>query len=326
MLRAASIGLCAWIALVAWPARAQVTVSERPQPNTPPGAAASLVDTLTGQARSDYDAGRILFDDQDFSGAFVKFERAFQRAGDERLLWNMAACEKNLRHYASALTLLERYKRVGEPRMSQSQRADVETLLETLRTLISSVHLAVSEPGASIFVDERPAGTSPLPGPLFVDLGTRRIRVSKPGFQDQVVTQEFAGGSQLTLLVTLPREETEGRIAVLAGTGDTIRIDGQIVGETKWQGALPAGEHSLRVTGPDKLPYAKEIVVKAGEERTIYVQLDEASGDGIPAWVWLGAGVLVAGGAATGAYFLFKPDDEPNYTVGTLDPGAIRLP
>ena len=325
-MRAASLGLWACIALAALPAGAQVRVTELPQPNAPPGAAASLADSLTGEARADYDAGRILFDDQDYAGAFVKFERAFERAGDERLLWNMAACEKNLRRYGSALTLLERYKREGEPHMSESQRAEVQALLDTLRTLISTVHLVVNERDASVFVDERPAGKTPLPAPLFVDLGNRRIRVSKPGFQDQVVTQEFAGGSQLTLLVTLPREENEGRISVLASPGNAIRIDGQVVGDGQWRGSLPAGEHSLRVTAPDMLPYAKEIVVKAGEERTLYVQLDEASGGGIPAWVWLGAGVLVAGGAATGAYFLFKPDDEPNYTVGTLQPGAIHLP
>jgi hypothetical protein len=209
--------------------------------------------------------------------------------------------------------------------MSASHRAEVETLLETLRTLISSVHLVVNERDAAVFVDERPVGRTPLPGPLFIDLGNRHIRVSKPGFQDQVVTQEFAGGSQLTLLVTLPRAETEGRISIMAGPADTIRIDGQVVGTAQWRGSLPAGEHSLRVTAPDMLPYAKEIVVSAGEERTLYVQLDEASGGGIPAWVWVGAGVLVAGGAATGAYFLFKGDDEPTYTVGTLDPGAIHL-
>src|SRR5262245_37745409 len=224
-MRAASLGLCAYIALLAIPANAQVRVSEQPQPNAPPGAAASLADSLTGVARSDYDAGRILFDDGDYAGAYLKFERAFERGGDERLLWNMAACEKNLRHYGSALTLLERYKREGEVRMSASHRAEVDALLETLHTLISTVHLVVNEADATVFVDDRPVGKSPLPGPLLIDLGLRRIRVSKAGFQDQVVTKEFAGGAQLTLLVTLPREENEGRIAILAGTGNTIRID-----------------------------------------------------------------------------------------------------
>ena len=29
---------------------------------------------------------------------------------------------------------------------------------------------------------------------------------------------------------------------------------------------------------------------------------------------------------ATGAYFLFRPSNEPDYTVGTLDPGVVSLP
>lgn len=321
-MRRAVLCVGLWVVLFALPVRAQVRVSPAPQPK----AAMPLAESLSGEARGDYDAGRILFDDGDYEGAFVKFERAFREAGDERLLWNMAACEKSLRHYGMALQLLERYRRDGDARMTDPHRAEVEKLIATLRTLISTVHLMVSEADASVFIDDMPVGMTPLPGPLFVDLGKRRIRVSKAGFQDQVVFQEFAGGSQLTLMVTLPREETQGRISIVAGQGNSIRVDGQVVGQTQWRGSLAAGEHSLRVTAAGMLPYAKEIVVQAGEERTLYVQLDAAEDSGIPAWVWVSGGVLLAGGAATAAYFLFKPADKPEPTSGTLPPLVVNLP
>jgi PEGA domain len=292
----------------------------------PPPAAGSLAETLAGTARDDYDAGRVLFEDQDYAGALVKFQRAFETEPDPRLLWNMAACEKSLRHYANALALLERYRREGDIRMTEGQRTELVTLIDTLRTLISRVHLVVDEPGASVFVDDRLAGTTPLSDTLFVDLGTRRIRVAKPGFQEQVITQEFAGGSELTLYMTLPAAPRDARIMIASDAQSVIQIDGNVVGHGRWEGPITAGEHTLRVSATGMVPYEKEFVVQVAQPRTLYIRLDKDDRGGIPTLVWMGMGVLVAGGLATGAYFLLRPAKDADYTVGTLPPGAVPLP
>ena len=289
-------------------------------------SAATLGETLTGPARAEYDSGRILFADGDYAGALLKFQRAFEHTPDVRLLWNMAACEKNLRHYGSALELLERYRRDGEWQMSANHRAEVMNVLNTLRTLVSTVHLTVSERDAEVFVDDRRIGTTPLARPLFVDLGMRRIRVRKPGFQDLVITQEFSGGSELTLLLTMALEPKEGELAIVSDDGATIRIDGRIVGSGHWQGPLPAGEHTVRVTAPDMIPYEKAVEVEAGGARTIYARLEPDESGGIPGWLWVGAGVVAAGGLATGAYFLLREPGGAEHTTGTWTPGVVQIP
>jgi TolA-binding protein len=78
----------AWLcgALAARPAAVSVTSS------------GPLASSLRGQAATDYQAARILFDDGDYAGASLKFQHAFEESGDARLLWNIAVCEKNLRH------------------------------------------------------------------------------------------------------------------------------------------------------------------------------------------------------------------------------------
>jgi hypothetical protein len=314
--------------LASGPAGAQFAAEPMP-PLRDRGAqpsAATLGDTLTGPARTEYDSGRILFADSDYAGALVKFQRAFEYTPDVRLLWNMAACEKNLRHYGSALELLERYRREGELQMSASHRSEVMNVLNTLRTLVSTVHLTVSEVEAEVFVDDRPVGVTPLSRPIFVDLGMRRIRVRKAGFQDLVITQEFAGGSELTLLLTMALEPREGELSIVTDDGATIRIDGQVVGTGHWQGPLPVGEHTVRVTAPEMVPYAKEVVIRAGEPRTIYVHLEPDESGGIPGWVWVGASVVAAGGLATGAYFLLRESGDPEHTAGTWAPGVVQLP
>ena len=72
----------------------------------PKQAQIPLGDALSGEAKAEYDAARILFGDDDFAGALVKFERAFEFSGDLRLLWNMAVCEKSLPFEATASFLL----------------------------------------------------------------------------------------------------------------------------------------------------------------------------------------------------------------------------
>src|SRR5688572_14149804 len=79
-------------------------------PPSKPGAPATkqkgLGETLTGQAKQDYEAAKLLFTDGDHAGALIKFQAVFDTSKDPRLLWNLAACHKSLRHYASAIGLL----------------------------------------------------------------------------------------------------------------------------------------------------------------------------------------------------------------------------
>src|SRR6478736_4874903 len=98
---------------------ASVLASLAPAAAAPPPTAKApagpkpLAETLTGEAKSAYDSARVLFGDGDFGGALVKFQAAYDKSKDPRLLWNMAACEKNLRHYARTLQLVRRYAAEG---------------------------------------------------------------------------------------------------------------------------------------------------------------------------------------------------------------------
>jgi hypothetical protein len=292
-----------------------------------PARQVPLSDSLMGQAKLDYEAARILIDDQDYGGASVKFRQAFDHSGDVRLLWNVAVCEKSLRHYANVLRLLERYQREGGANMTAAQRSEVKAVLDTVRTLISAVHLTVDQPGAVVYVDDQPAGTTPLSEPLLIDLGSRRIRVTKPGFQEQVIVHNFTGGSELTFNVALQSDAQEGRLSVFSASGTTISVDGTLVGGGHWEGSLPEGEHSLRVAAAGMQTYQTELVIRAGEPRTLHVSL-QSEASGVPAWVWISTGVVVAGGLAVGGYFLLRGPQSPssNEVTGTLTPGTVQLP
>ena len=282
------------------------------------GASGPLAQALRGQALTDYQAGRILFEDGDYAGASLKFQHAFDVSGDARLLWNIAVCEKNQRHYAAVLRLVERYSHEISPIMSPQHRVEVDEVLATVRTLVSSVRLSVDEREVAVYVDGVPAGTTPLAGALLIDLGRHSITLKKAGFEDHVISQDFAGGSYSMFDVSLRRLDTRGKLRVIAQAGASIRIDGTLMGEGEWQGALPAGRHALRVSAEGMRDYTKDVSITAGQEQALYITLEQPE-SGIPAWVWVGAGVVVAGGLATGGYFLFRSPEKVAGVTGSLD-------
>ena len=136
-----------------------------PSAATPPAPPAPLppfkkplAETLTGMARAEYEAGRLLYADGDYAGAALKFQLAYEQSKDPRLLWNMAACEKNLRHYAKVVELVERYIAEGGTRLKPEDRAEADALLGTVRAFISTVTLDVQPEGARRFRGRRPGG------------------------------------------------------------------------------------------------------------------------------------------------------------------------
>lgn len=299
-----------------------LTAAAQPAAPPPEPTPRPLAETLTGPAKDDYDAARNLFGDDDFTGALVKFERAFQESGDVRLLWNMAVCEKSLRHYVRVLHLLQRYQREGEGQITGGQRVELENVLRAVQDLISSVQLSVDQPDAAVFVDDELVGRTPLSEPLFVDLGTRRIRISKPGFTEKVIVHDFAGNSQSAFDVHLRPEPRDAQLTVVAPPDASVLLDGTFMGMGQWQGTVLAGEHMLRVTAPDRVSYRRDLVLKIGETRRLQIEL-EAERSGISPLIWVGAGILAAGGIATFTYFMLKPNNGPAPSKGTLDPFNI---
>src|ERR1019366_7167849 len=90
------------------------------QPRSPKPV--SLAQSLPPDARRDYDAGKLLFEDGDYATALLKYQAAFDETHDARLLWNVAVCQKDLRHYARAAATLGRYLAEGGERLSPSAR------------------------------------------------------------------------------------------------------------------------------------------------------------------------------------------------------------
>jgi hypothetical protein len=277
-------------------------------------------------ARAEYEAGRILYADKDFANAIVKFQKAYELSNDPRLLFNVAVCQKNLRRYAKMLDTFRRYRHDGAALLTPDELAQATEIIKTVESFVSALTLTANEDGADVFVDDEKVGTTPLKEPLFVDVGKRRIRLVKPGWKPQEVSREIPGGGTVSLDVVLEKEIHRGRLEIAsAGKEDIIAIDGSVVGRGRWDGSLPSGGHTLRVTAQGMATYQSEVVIQDNQLRHVDVTLNTAARtDTTKTVLWVIGGTALAAGAAVGAAFLFKPSEAPA-VAGNIKPGTVQL-
>ena len=308
----------------------QASRAEEPPPPTegpvgedPPTSAAPS-SAITGAAKAAYDAAMVLYADGDYAGALLGFQRTHDLSDSPDLLWNMALCEKKLGHYARAIRLLQRYQIEGGDRLTDKDRTGAEFLIEKMKSFVSTVRLTVNEQGATVFIDEDLIGTTPLAKPLLIDMGLRRIRVVKKRFSTFDERRQIVGGTEIAVAVRLEEERHEGRLVVIAGKSDRIWLDGKLMGQGRFDGAVPTGGHTLRVTAETMKPYQSEIIVQEDRVRRLEVTLEPEPKPGLPTWlVVAGTSLLVGGLGFSTGYLLFKGGEAPEPTRGNLAPYSI---
>lgn len=306
-------------------------VAAQPPPAAPPPAAPTdppepppLLEILTGEAKAEYIAARILFDNGDHANAIIKFERAYELSREPRLLWNVALCQRELKRYTRMLATIEKLRKDAGPQLSARDRKDAEDLVNAIQAYVTRVTVKVNEPGAAVFIDGVQAGVSPLDKPVLVDVGPRKIRVTKPGFKEATVDRDIVGGGELTLNVELEREIHRGRLIVSAAPDALISIDGRMVGRGAFDGPVQSGGHTLRVTAPGMQAYQSEVLIQDDQTRRVGVSLtaQPSEGSSLKTWLWIGGGAAVLAGAVVAGVLLFQPE-EP--TPGNVSPGTVQV-
>ncbi|HEY8091268.1 MAG TPA: PEGA domain-containing protein [Polyangiaceae bacterium] len=243
---------------------------------TPPGNGVKpLSQTLTGEAKSAYDAAKLLLGDGDFAGAAIKFQAAYDQSSDARLLWNIAACEKSQRHYAKTMALVRRYLDSGGSLLTEADRREAKGLIDAIESFTVRLSITVSETGADVYVDDERVGTSPLTQPVTVDIGQRRVTAKKAGFADATQTVPVGGSGAADVSLTLSAEVHEGHLTVTTQADAHILVDGKVVATGKYDGPLKSGGHTLRVEADGMHPYQSELSLSDGENRSVDVPLEK---------------------------------------------------
>ncbi len=281
-----------------------------------------LGESLTGPARDDYEAARTLYEQNDFAGAGAKLQQAYDRSKDPRLLWNIASCEKNLRHYARVEALLTRYLSEGHSVLTKENEAEARAVLAAVHQFVSPLDLTVNEAGALVFVDDQQAATTPLQAPIPVDVGTHQLRITKSGFKPFVQDLTVGGGAPMKVTATLA--PSVARLVVVTADTNVVSIDGKVAGSGRVEMSLPPGTHAVRVAAEGRTPQESQVDLAGDDARTMQIALERTGGK--PVWPWIAGGVALAAGATVGAIFIFKSKDpEGSAPSGSLAPNTVQF-
>jgi hypothetical protein len=264
----------------------------------------------------------MLYEAGDFAGALLKFQLAYDKSNDARLLWDLAVCENSLRRYARALPLVRRYLTEAAKLISPAEQQEAEELVKAISNFVGPVRIEGDQAGASVFVDEVKIGKTPLREPALVDMGDRKITLRKRGYKEATAQVRVLGPTEEQVVkLRLERDIPAATLEVVAGPGQWIAVDDGTVGRNRWEGLVSPGKHVIKVSGVGYKPKEVQADLSSGGKATIWVTAQPLEpSDRSNRWplvaVLGGAAVLVA----VVAYYGLRPSEN---RAGTPVPGKL---
>jgi hypothetical protein len=222
-----------------------------PQPAaTAPPEVSSEVRT---EARSHFEKGLSLFDEEAWDAALVEFARSRALFPTRAATKDAGFCLRKLHRFDEALDMFESLLN-DFPNLPADDKEIAQREVRSLAALVGRIELTGAEPGATVVIDSRTRGSFPV-APVRVSIGTHLVRVLKDGFVPFEANVTVASGQTTPVAVKLAPLMQGGRLKVVEQTGKVVDVlvDNVTIGKTPWEGTLPVGQHSVALVGEGEL-------------------------------------------------------------------------
>jgi hypothetical protein len=179
----ASVSIC--VAVLLWTGAAARAQSVTIKPSTPADAsgveASNATEAQKASARAHFKLGVDFYRERNYRAALIEFQRAYTDAPHYKLLYNLGQASLELQEYASAIDYLTDYLKEGGNEIGAERAAEVEQSIRYLESRIAYVRIVTNEPGAELYVDDTPVGTSPLDRAVRVGAGRHKFSAVREG-------------------------------------------------------------------------------------------------------------------------------------------------
>jgi hypothetical protein len=157
-------------------------------------------DSKIDDAKAHFKSGTELYDENNFRGALVEFQRAYELAPSYRILYNIGQVDMELQDYAGALVAYRRYLREGGSDVPPARVGQVKDELDKLSRRVGQVVVQTGA-GAEVILDDLRVGFAPLPEPLTVNTGRHQVTVHVPGHDPDTRVVDIAGQETITVAI-----------------------------------------------------------------------------------------------------------------------------
>ncbi len=272
--------ICRSAALVLAALLAAGTAFAQPRPAAP--TPADVRSELPDPARKAWDSAKQLADANDYRGAQVEFQRAYELSQNPRVLYNLGVVEKLLTHYARAVSAWNRELTEGAGKLAPGEIAELKNAIAVVQQFVTTIDVTASEPDATLSIDDYVVGKTPFPGPINIDVGKHTLKLSKPGFADAMQSVSVAAGQKTPVTFTLEPLHKTAVVSVTVGgaTNATVFVDGRDMGPAPFKGELSADRHTIEARAPGFVTVGQTVDVVYHQAMSLVLSLSQERHEG----------------------------------------------
>lgn len=164
-----------------------------------PRMAAGGEETDAAEAAARFQRAVDMYREGGYEGALAEFRKAYQISPSYRVLYNIAQAQYALHDFVGAYKSLIQYLNEGGADIPTDRHMQVDEMFAKLGERIGRVQVTTNVSGADIRIDDVSVGTSPLPEPIPVNVGTRKVSAFKAGSPEMFRVVTVAGKENLKI-------------------------------------------------------------------------------------------------------------------------------
>lgn len=280
----------------------------RRRPNNPPGGQITSGPNPTvllqqAEARQHFQTGTQHYQAGRFAEAIEEYRTAYRLYASPTILFNLAQAYRSDGQLVNAISTFRRYlEEVGEL-ITPQQRQEVQDVITEIEGTRAVLSFEVEPAGATVVLDGRELGTTPLPRGVEIMPGEHTVSLTLTDHdphEERITVQPHERRLYQFLLRPVERNAT---ITVNAEPASaTIRFDGQVVGGGgTFTDRIRPGRHELRVEAEGFLPETRRVEVGVLRSETVRIALQRRPRSVLTQWwFWTAIGGAIAVGVTLG--------------------------
>ena len=239
------------------------------EPSPPPQA-------KVDEAKGHYRRARELYDENNFRGALVEMQRAYDLSGSAALLFDLGQIQYQLQEYPGALTSFRKYLASNKGDIAPARIDEVQKDIERLKARIGSLRISSNRPGAQILVDDVVVGTTPLAEPVLVGSGRHKIVATADGQTTPPKLVDVAGAESIDVSLSLAESGAAPSVNPVSSLPAPAEKRG--VGAAVWAPWIITGglAAATAVTGAIALSKSQELTSDLATAGITRQQIDDA--------------------------------------------------